>query len=137
MIAFWKTLLAFLFLPLYIGGSSRSSTATTTNYSTVDDRIAAGEGALVLRDSEVAGGQLLKVAGNNNNITSADPQVVKEAFAYARSRDALAGESLEKILGKSGEIVAAQAGKFSERTIIILAAAAGVVLLMVMRKGKA
>lgn len=135
---FWKTVFAFVCLPLYFGGSSKSSTATTTNYTTTDDRIAAAEGAVVTQlrlgaNSDVAG---VVAKGNNNTITTADPQIVKEAFAYARERDALAGESLQRVLSSASEVVSQQAGKFSERTIIILAAA-GIALLYFMRRGRA
>lgn len=134
---FWKAIFAFVFLPLCIGGSSKSSTATTTTYTTSDDRVAAAEGAIVLRDSDVAGGDVLKVSGSGNNITTADPQIVQAAFNYARERDAMAGESLDRVLKAGAETIAQASGKFSERTIIILAAAGAAVLFMFMRRGKA
>lgn len=140
MIGFWRALFAFLFLPLYIGGSSRASTATTTNYTTSDDRVAAAEGAIVTRldGSDVAGGTVLKFTGSGNTVTTADPGVVKAALDFAAKADAAAGITMENILSRQSDamMVANAQGKgiFSERSIFLLLGA-GVLALFVLKKG--
>lgn len=133
---FWKTIFAFCFLPLYFGGSSKSSNATTTNYTTYDDRVAAAEGAVVIRDSDIAD-QLVKVSGSNNSITTADPAIVRASLDFARNANAAAGITLENVLSRQNDAVAVlnaqQKGIFSERTLLLLVVA-GAGLLFVMRK---
>jgi hypothetical protein len=147
---FWAQLFAFVFLPLYFGGSSSSASSTQTTYNTRDERIAAAEGAIVTRTeldrSDVAGGSLIKFTGNNNVIESTDRAVVQAAFEYAKNRDALAGETLGNVLKSTSALYtmandafqisqSAPQGQFTERTILLIGAGVAVIaLVFVMRK---
>lgn len=145
-----RQLLALLAFPVcHFGGGSSSANATTTTYNTTDSRIAAGDGTTVVRvsDGMLAAGDAVQVTGSNNSIMTSDPQVVRDAFAYASNRDALAGQTIESVLNTSRELLGKAAasidtaasttrGGISERMFAIGAGTLAVLgALAYMRKG--
>lgn len=141
MMGFWRALLGFLFLPLYFGGSSSSASTTQTTYNTRDERIAASEGATVTRlENAQVGGTAVKLSGNANTVTTADPEIVRAALQFAANADAAAGITMENILSRQSDamLVANAQGKglFSERTMMLFIAA-GAVLMIFAARGKA
>lgn len=111
----------------WFGGKSSSSSQTSTAYNTEDSRIAASEGANVFQ---------AKVTGSGNTIETVSDDVVRAAFDYAKSRDALAGETLDNVFGATKALYAqandaflvantANSGTVRDRTILIVVAALG------------
>lgn len=145
----WAVVAPWSWATLWFGGGSSSSSSTSTSYSTTDNRIAAAEGANVVR----AGGDLLtgpsvKVEGSGNTIETVSDNVVAAAFDYARTRDALAGETLDNVLGATRDIYARASsaleaasavprGQLTERTlVVVIVGALGLGgLLLLRRKG--
>lgn len=134
--AFWAVVAPWEWCLLYVGGRSSSSTATTSTVQTTDNRIAAGEGATVLRaGGDLASGDVVRQSGSGNVVEQLSDDVVRAAFEYAASRDALAGESLDRVLSAAentvARTVAQTQGQLTERTtlLLVLAAAVGVFAL--------
>jgi hypothetical protein len=117
----------WLWLTFWFGGKSSSSSQTSTTYNTEDSRIAASEGASVFQ---------AKVTGSGNVIETVSDDVVNAAFDYAKSRDALAGQTLDNVFGATKSLYAqandafltantANRGTVSDRTLLIAIAALG------------
>jgi hypothetical protein len=137
----WAIVAPWTWAVCWFGGRSSSSSATTTSYSTTDNRIAAAEGATVIRaGADLVTGDKLAVQGSGNVIESLSDDVVRAAFDYASRRDALAGESLDRVLTAAEQTVtrtqAQAAGQITERTMTLLIIGGGAVLaaLLVRRK---
>lgn len=145
----WAIVAPWTWTTLCFGGSSSSSTSTSTSYSVRDERIAAAEGANVVKaGGDLLTGPSLKIAGSGNSVESLSDDVVRAAFAYAANRDALAGETLENVLGATRAIysqasdaltVAASAprGQITERTLTLLVAGGLALLGLVAFRKKA
>lgn len=117
----------WLWLTFWFGGKSSSSSQTSTTYNTEDSRIAASEGANVFQS---------KITGSGNTIETVSDDVVRSAFDYAKSRDALAGETLDNVFGATKSLYAQandafltanaqRLGTVSDRTLLTVLGALG------------
>jgi hypothetical protein len=149
----WLLLCPWVWLTCYFGGRSSASTSTTTTYNVSDDRIAAAEGAQVFRagaEQAIGGGSVNKtsVSGTGNRVESLSDDVVFAAFDYAKSRDALAGETLDNVFKSTADLYGrandaflvantAPRGLLTERTLLAGGALLAVLAFAFLRMRKA
>lgn len=143
MMEFWRALFAFFFLPLYIGGSSSSS--SQTKYQTTDNRVAGGADGSVAVGAGGAG-----VGSTANSITTSGNVTITDTNGASFARlldsldraDALQGQALAGLMHSADGIVglvqsqASANGSGLDNKTIALLVAVGVVGVVALVKFK-